>query len=117
MGTRGWSFLSVRLYNEHVPGAHVLQDADEDVLVGELEDIRLARGNLQIVADGPRQGGVGVPAKHSQLIHRFSYPFRFCLQAARAVRCSSVSRATVWDAASTSRAPSRSIFIPCRRLN
>ena len=57
-----------RLDEEHVLLADVVQDAHEDVLVRELEDLGLTRLAVQPVGDLPRQLGVGVAVVDLELV-------------------------------------------------
>ena len=65
------------LDDEDVAGADVLQEVDEDVLVGELEDLALAEGHFEVVADVAGERAVGVAGEDFEvLVER-----RFCHRA------------------------------------
>ena len=57
-----------RLHEEDVLLAHVLHDAHEDVVVGELEDVHLAQVRTQVTADQLRQRTVGVAGVDAELV-------------------------------------------------
>ena len=60
---------------EYIPLADVLHDADESVVVGELEHLGLTQGNIQVVADRLGQNGVRVSAENSQGIGIYQRAF------------------------------------------
>src|SRR3972149_595773 len=65
IGTRGWAFLSGGpagrgLDQKDVLLPNILEDADKDVLVRELEGVGLAHPGLEVAADVLRQWPVGV---------------------------------------------------------
>ncbi len=57
-----------RLDQEDVAAADVLLDADEDVLVAELEDIAGAQGHFEMGADTRGQRDMSTPAEHRKVI-------------------------------------------------
>ena len=58
------------LHDEHVPLPDVLADADEGVVVGELEGLALPQWDPQVVADIPRQLGMRVPGEYLEFFER-----------------------------------------------
>ncbi len=58
--------LAGGLQQEDVLLAHVVDDAHEDVLVGELEHLRRAELHAQVATDLGRQAGIGVAAVQPQ---------------------------------------------------
>ena len=56
------------LHYEDVPFPDVLQDANEGIVVGELEDFRLTQGDVEILANIMGQLPVRVPREHAKLI-------------------------------------------------
>ena len=56
------------LDDEHVALAYVLQDADEGVVVGELEHLGLSHRYPQVVANGLGQLRMGIAGKHNHLV-------------------------------------------------
>ncbi|MCH7512039.1 MAG: response regulator [Chloroflexi bacterium] len=58
-----------RLHDEDIAFAHVLEEADEGVLVRELEDLDLAERDFEMLADRFSERRVGVAGKDRQLLH------------------------------------------------
>ncbi len=56
------------LNQEHVTGADVLQEPDEDILVAELEHLALALGLFQVLADIAGQRRMGVAREDLELL-------------------------------------------------
>ena len=67
-----------RLDQEDVLLAGVVDDPDEDVLVGELEDFGPAEVDPEVAADVPRQLRVGVPGVDVELVRCWQDCLRVC---------------------------------------
>jgi hypothetical protein len=58
-----------RLHDEDIAATHVLIDLDEDIFVGEFEDLRLAERDTQFAADVFRKLRVSVAGEDGEIVH------------------------------------------------